>query len=90
MIDEKTIKEVKQNWNHVIVKINDIEPVDFLINFPMQHLKDEHAQFSMNINRMRYLSINIPFEPSNFKNIKINFQMEKKYFYITKFCMVNQ
>ena len=87
-IDEKTIKEVKSNWNNAIIKINDSDPVDYIINFPMQRLKDDHAQFSMNINRMRYFSINIPFEPRNFKNIKIKFSNGKEVFLYYKILYV--
>ncbi len=74
----ETIEKIKPFYHKKILKINDSEPDDFIIHFPVQELKDEHAQFSYNIDRIHYSRINTPFYPEKYKNLKIKFENNKE------------
>ena len=77
--DEETIAKIKPFYGLKVIKINNIEPDDFIINFPVQLLKDEHAQFSYNIDLIGISTIHMPFYPEMYKNLIIKFSDNKEF-----------
>ena len=76
--DQKKIKELISNQNYRIKSINNEKPEKFLLDFPFTQLKDEHAQFSFNLNRFSGGNITFPIIPNRFKNLEFEFENNKK------------
>ena len=75
LFDSKTIESLKTNMNSKIIRINNFyDPFKFFLAFPLQYFKDQHAQFSHNIENINFQKIYIPFYYENFKNLEIEFE----------------
>ena len=79
LFDSKIMESLKTNMNSKIIRINHFnEPFNFFLDFPVRYLKDEHAQFSYNIESINFLRISVPFYYEKFKNIEIEFENKNK------------
>ena len=75
--DKEIINKISSYYGLEVIKINNYDPDDFIIHFPVQNLKDEHAQFSFNIDRIHIHTIDTPFYPEKYKNLTIEFKNNK-------------
>jgi len=77
--DKNIINQLKLNKNSRIRTINGNNNIyDFLLNYPFTSLKDEHAQFSLNLNTFTGGNITFPLNSSRFKNLIIEFENNNK------------
>ena len=65
--------------NKPIKAINGLDPYEFLLDFPYRILKDDHAQFTMNLKEFEGGKIMFPFKPSKFHGITFEFEGGKKH-----------
>ena len=76
--DPNKITQLRKNTNSRIKLINNQKPEQFLLTFPFTLLKDEHAQFTLNLNKFSGGNITFPLFPNRFKNLIIEFENNNK------------
>ena len=79
LFDEEIINQIRQNQGKKIVKINDLEPLEFIqkINKGFRQCKSPQAQFVLNTNNMEQMSLSsYQFEKGDLNNITILYEDE--------------
>ena len=74
------INEIIEKQDYKIIKINNQEPFDYIQNFGYKLLKDEHAQFTFNLNKINDFPMIRPLslKYEEMTNIEIEFENSKK------------
>ena len=78
LFDKNKLDIIKKNQKLKIKKINNIEPIDYFLKNHFTLLKDEHAQFSSDLDEISYGQIRQPFDRNKFKDFTIEFENEEK------------
>ena len=91
LFDEEIINQIRQNQGKKIVKINDLEPLEFIqkINKGFRQCKSPQAQFVLNTNNMEQMSLSsYQFEKGDLNDITILYEDETylKYNYTIGFA----